>query len=309
MAYAQQTPTVESPPNHVPKKEIVERGAFEINPPEGKRISRLNVFNRLGNVKVVGHTLSTLVVKATKRAPNRNAIERLSVSIVPDSNGVIRVTTSLKEKGETFELLEQETWIDLEVVVPRNAEVNAKTWSGDLKVEKVDNGSRVRTNRGNIELHHVMGLIDLESRRGHHSVVEAVGEVHANVLNGDMFLDDITGELLDVRMHVGNMELVNIHSKRVKLKSTDGKIIVSKSWAPNARYEISTLHGSITWRGTGRKTKATLKSPKARFNSPSDFEPTKVKGVKSQFVTLGGGKNAAHLQLKSLDGTITVTEF
>ena len=291
------------------QKEIVERGAFEISPPEGKSISKLHVTNSLGGVKIVGHDLPTLVVKATKRAPNQNAIERLSVSIVPDSNGVIRVSTSLKEKGETFELLKDDAWVDLDVYVPRSANVNAKTWSGNLRIQNVDNGSRARSNRGNINLHQIMGLVDLKSRRGHHSVSEAIGTVHATVLHGGMLFDDIAGELLDARMHVGDMELKNIRSTHVMVKSTDGKINVSKTWAPNARYEISTLHGSVTWRGTGRKIKATLKGPKARFNSPKELKSSKGSPVGTRYVNLGGGKTPAHLELKSLDGAITVTEF
>ena len=74
---------------------VVERDVVELSPAKGARIERLEIDNRLGDVRIEGHDRDSISIIAVKRAPDQETVERLKVSLIPDPNGPVSISTAL----------------------------------------------------------------------------------------------------------------------------------------------------------------------------------------------------------------------
>ena len=75
--------------------EVGEYDEVSVSPPPDTAMKTVSVENDLGSVVIVGHDSDEVVVRARKRAPDADTLQRLSVALTPAASGVLEVRTEL----------------------------------------------------------------------------------------------------------------------------------------------------------------------------------------------------------------------
>ncbi len=84
--------------------------------------------------------------------------------------------------------------VDLDVHVPRQAGINAKTERGDIHVSGVAGPVNVSTQNGDVEIHEVAGDVDADVHHGDVRVTQAEGNVKLNGRGGEVEVSDVAGQ-------------------------------------------------------------------------------------------------------------------
>ncbi|HEY6038585.1 MAG TPA: hypothetical protein VIV58_30090, partial [Kofleriaceae bacterium] len=116
-AFAEPTPAAKG----AAKGEVVERSRVEINP-AGHAFTNLAVDNPLGDVRVEGYDGNAVQIETRKHAPDDDTLDRLRVSLVPDPDGTVRITTSAAAT-EAHPVSRSAVGIDIVIRAPRNARI------------------------------------------------------------------------------------------------------------------------------------------------------------------------------------------
>src|SRR5262249_2350469 len=80
--------------------DVHETWGVEVQPP-GKGYKRVTIDNALGNVRIEGHDGAGVIIETNKRAPDEETLDRLRVSLVPDPDGTVRITTHADASPES----------------------------------------------------------------------------------------------------------------------------------------------------------------------------------------------------------------
>ena len=175
--------------------------------PAGKRITRVEVDNPLGNVRVIGHDGPGLRITATKRAPDAATLARLRVSLTPDAAGPMRIITAVDPGKETRAVPRSQVQIDLVIEAPRDAWVDGRTGDGLLELINMDAGGELDSASGAVVVRNVSGPITAHTVDATLSLAEVFGIVEAGALAGDVTLDTIRGAAqrdVDAAVHRGD---------------------------------------------------------------------------------------------------------
>ena len=106
---------------------IIETSRVEVQP-AGKAFTKLQIENPLGNVRIEGHDGKSIMIETVKRAPDDDTLDRLRVSLVPDADGTVRITTAADTSREAKAQPRQSVAIDLVIRAPRDARIDATRW-------------------------------------------------------------------------------------------------------------------------------------------------------------------------------------
>ena len=140
---------------------------LEATPPADTQISALEVDNRLGDIRIIGHDGRGLSIHAFKHAPDPDTLNRLEVKLIQDPSGAVSIRTQLAPGRESRPIPAGSIKVDLIIRVPRTARVDAAVWNGLLRVRGLDNGARVRANEGDIAVAQTSGEVIANSAAGH----------------------------------------------------------------------------------------------------------------------------------------------
>ncbi len=229
--------------------------------PAGKRITRVEVDNPLGNVRVIGHDGPGLRITATKRAPDDATLARLRVSLTPDAAGPMRIITAVDPGKETRAVPRSQVQIDLVIEAPRDAWVDGRTGDGLLELINMDAGGELDSASGAVVVRNVSGPITAHTVDAALSLAEVFGIVEAGALAGDVTLDSIRGDRLVATAHGGRITGRRVRSRNLELTTTNGDINVEGHLVAGGTVRIATVHGRVTVALRGAAT--------VRANAPS----------------------------------------
>ncbi|HWM88698.1 MAG TPA: hypothetical protein VNO33_22765 [Kofleriaceae bacterium] len=292
---------------------LVQRDVVEVSPARGIRIELVDVDNRLGDVRVEGHDRDTISILAVKRAPDQETMERLKVSLVPDPNGPVTITTSLRAGEEARPIPAGSVRIDLVVLAPRQARVRAQVWRGRVEVKGVDNGADLVTDQGDIDVSQVSGAVSTQSGHGRHTFAQVYGAVDAQSVDGDMDLDLVRGDRLAAVVHMGNVSARRIRVRDLSVRITRGSARLEAEALAGGRYAVASYWGDVEVKFGGKaplRVRARTRSGEVVL--PSRFRRRKVEGG---FVSgyaagsSGSGRVPAEVELRTRVGMITLAEF
>ncbi|HUS65872.1 MAG TPA: DUF4097 family beta strand repeat-containing protein [Kofleriaceae bacterium] len=296
-----------------PPVPVVERDVVELAPARGVRITSIDVDNRLGDVRVEGHDRDSISVMAIKRAPDGETIERLKVSLVPDPNGPVTISTSLLAGQEARPVPAGAIRIDLVILAPRGARVQAEAWKGKVAIQGLDNGAELVTDDGDIDVTQVSGDISTRSAHGSQSFAEIFGAIDARAVQGDLDLDLVRGERLAAMVQLGDVIAHRVRVRNLSVRITRGDAIIEGEAMPGGSYHIASYWGNVQVKLRGKtpvrvaaRTQAgqvTLPARLRRRENRAFGDSERVIG------SLGSGRSPADLDLRTRVGSITVTEF
>ncbi|MBE7454076.1 MAG: hypothetical protein HS111_36090 [Kofleriaceae bacterium] len=179
---------------------MIERAELTVGPSQ-KPIRAVAIDNLLGDVHVEGHDGDSVTIVAVKQAPDVDALERLRVTLVPDPDGTVRLTTALGDGRERPRTALGSLRLDLTVRVPRAARAAGRVGSGRLVVKHVDGGAELDAGAGTIVVQNVAGRVLARSVDGDQSFTTVFGDLDVHAVDADLALDTIRGRMLRAQLH------------------------------------------------------------------------------------------------------------
>jgi hypothetical protein len=233
------------PPSAPAPGAVYERDVVEVDPGPGVRISELSVDNRIGAVRIEGHDRETIVISALKRAPDAEILERLKVTLIPDPNGPVRISTSMAPGPDARPIPGGSVEIDLVIRAPRSALVKAQVWNDRLTVIGMENGAELVANDGEIGVQNASGTIVTHSAAGTQRFVEVVGKVDAQMIHGEVDLAAVRGDRLDASVHEGSIEGRQVRVRQAWVRTIRGNIRFEGHALAGGQYRIASVRGDV----------------------------------------------------------------
>jgi hypothetical protein len=224
-------------------KGVTEKSRLEVKPAQ-KAFKQLSIENPLGNVRIEGYDGTAIMIETHKHAPDDDALERLRVSLVPSSDGNVRIATAVDPETNR-PVARSQVSIDLIIRAPRDARIEASVTSGKIEVLNMDAGGELDSASGSISAENVAGELLTHSVSGQTSIVKAFGSVDAATVSSDVDLDTISGEKLVASASKGHIAGRRVRSRDVELTTTDGHIMLEAEAALHGHLVVSSLHGDV----------------------------------------------------------------
>jgi len=180
-----------------------------------------------------------------KHALDYDALSRLRVSLVPNADGTVRITTTADATRESRPVPRRAVRIDLLVRAPRDARIDAAVTSGKLEVIDMDAGGELDSASGGITVRNIQGTLLTHSVSGDTSLALVFGSIDAQTMSSNVDLDTINGEHLVASAHHGKIEGRRIRARDIELTTTDGKIRLEGEVSLHGRVSVSSLSGDI----------------------------------------------------------------
>ena len=287
-----------------PAPGMIERARLEIQP-GGRAIKQLAIENPLGNVKVEGYDGTSIMIETRKQAPDEEGLERLRVSLVPNPDGTVRITTTADGGKEFKNVSRANMRIDLIIRAPRDARIEAAVSAGSLEVINMDAGGDLDTASGPISVRNVSGGVSTHSVSGATSLTQVFGSVDAQTISSNVDLDTIGGERLIASASRGKIAGRRVRARHIELTTTDGAISLEGESTLRGRIVVASLRGDVDVR-LRRQGAVTIRArgTKVNLGSATPFAKTQQDGwVESQLGQIG--KTApAFVELRSRYGTV-----
>ncbi len=297
-------PAAEKKPGPAPAPGIVERARLEIQP-GGRAITQIAIENPLGDVKVEGYDGTSIMIETHKHAPDEEGLDRLRVSLVPNPDGTVKITTTADGGRELKNVGRSQMRIDLIIRAPRDARVDAAVSAGALEVLNMDAGGDLDTGSGPISVRNVSGGVSTHSISGATSLTQVFGSVDAQTISADVDLDTIGGERLIATASRGKIAGRRVRARDIQLTTTDGTITLEAESSLRGRIVVASLRGDIDVR-LRRQGAVTIRArgAKVSLGSAAAFaKPHQDGWVHSQLGQLGNNTSAL-VELRSRYGMV-----
>lgn len=198
-----------------------------------------------GKLELQGWDKQEVRVVAHKHARDDKALDQLTVEFVM-LDGKVRIRTGVRVDN-TFRPLPAAdgAGIDLTVSAPRNVNLRAQTWAGNMDVSGFRSGAELSSRGGEVHAWDIDGEVHTAALRGKQRLSAIRGNVEADGTTGDVELDAIDGEVLEARVVDGQIVARRVHSPLVRLFSSSGGVVLMGTTRPGARYEILARQGDV----------------------------------------------------------------
>jgi hypothetical protein len=290
---------------------LVERARLEVQPVAGTPIKQLAIDNPLGDVKIEGYDGESILIETRKSAPDEEGLDRLRVSLVPNPDGSVRITTTADREKENKPLSRGSVRIDLIVRAPHNARIDAAVSSGKLEVTKMDAGGELDSGTGAIAVSNVAGDISTHTVSGSTKLSVVFGSVDAQSLASDLDFDSINGERLIASANRGRIAGRRVRARDIELTTTEGRIVLEAEMTLRGKIMVSSLKGDLDVklrRGNIGATSIRARGTKVNLGSVNGSAKTSTDGwVQAQLGELAKNETPAFVMLRSRYGIVQFT--
>lgn len=246
-----------------PAKGVDERARVELAP-AGHAFKQLAIDNALGDVRVEGYDGTSIRIETRKHAPDDDTLDRLRVSLVPNPDGTVRITTTADASRESRPVPRSAVRIDLIIRAPRDARIDAAVAAGKLEIENMDAGGELDAASGAIWVRNVSGELVTHSVTGPMTLAQVFGSVDAATVAADLDLDTIGGErLVASTANHGRIAGRRVRSRDIELTTNEGQIVLEAETTLHGHVVVASLrgnldirlhrHGALVVRGRGTK--------------------------------------------------------
>ena len=223
---------------------ITEKSRVEVKP-AGKAFKKLQIDNSLGNVRIEGHDGKSIMIETHKHAPDDETLDRLRVSLVPDPDGTVRITTAADALPEAKPQPRSAVAVDIIIHAPRDARIDATVGSGKLEVVDMDGGGELDSASGAITVRNISGDLYTHSLSGHMSLTQVFGPLDAATVSSDLELDTIGGQKLVASANQGKIAGRRVRARDVELTTTSGNITLEGESVMHGHIMVSSLRGDV----------------------------------------------------------------
>jgi DUF4097 and DUF4098 domain-containing protein YvlB len=201
-----------------------------------------------GAIEIQGWEKPHVVVEIEKRGGSREALDALEV-VSQQSGDTIELEVK-RPRTESFRGigLHQSAYARLIVSVPRDANINARSGDGSIKIERVNGKLELRTADGSIRASEVSGELSLDTSDGSVAVDRAEGKLFVDTSDGSV---DVAGKFASVKLHTGDGSVVyraepgSAMADNWEITTGDGTVSVYLPQEFGAELDAHTGDGSI----------------------------------------------------------------
>jgi DUF4097 and DUF4098 domain-containing protein YvlB len=252
------------------------------------------------DISVTGGDSNTVVVRIEARGSQRE-LDELHLSAEQTSDGV-RVEAKRPEKSGWFGWGSWRVEAHIDVTVPRNYRVDAKTSGGDVRLEEVSGASRMRTSGGDILARNVKGDFEGRTSGGDVRVESMAGRVNVHTSGGDVAVSNVTGDV-DANTSGGDVRITRVDG-RINAGTSGGTVRCELTGA-NRGITASTSGGNV-WLTLPRNVTGTLDAQSSGGHIDSDFPISTTRWSEHRLSgDINGGGNEIHVRTSG--GSITLT--
>lgn len=291
----------------VARADVSERAKLEVRPP-GAGFKRIAIDNPLGDVKIEGYDGDAIQIETKKTAPDEEGLDRLRISLVPNPDGTVRITTTVDANRESKPLARGAVKIDLVVRAPRNARIEANASAGSLELANMDGGGELDTASGKIDVRNVSGELVTHTLSGPTTLTQVFGSVDAQTLASTLDLDSIGGERLIASANSGRIAGRRVRSRHVELTTVDGKIVLEGEASLKTRILVASMKGDVEVRLRRQQVAAiVVRARGARVDLGSRMGAPKVQPdgfTEAQLGKFTAGTAPALVELRSARGNV-----
>jgi hypothetical protein len=282
---------------------LVERARLDIQP-AGAPFKQITIDNPLGNVRVEGWDGTSIQIETRKQAPDEEGLDRLRISLIPNPDGSVRITTTADGGRELKPLARGSVHIDLVVRAPREARIEAAASAGTLEVINMDAGGDLDTASGKISVRNVSGGLSTHSVSGATSITQAFGSVDAQTLSSDLDLDSIGGERLVASASHGKIAGRRVRSREIELTTNDGRIMLEAEASLRGRLVIASMKGDVDVRLHRHNTAIIVRARGTKVNLGGPLQTMPDGWVETRFGQPASGILPALVELRSRYGLV-----
>ena len=212
--------------------------------PAGRSFKKLTIENPLGDVRVEGYDGKAIQIETNKFAPDLDILDRLRISLIPNSDGTVRIaTTAEPPPSREHRAPRSAVRIDLVVRAPRDARIEAIASAGKIEVINMDAGGDLDTGSGSISVRNMQGTLFTEFRQ----LVGTPRRCSARSMDAvsDVDLDSINGEHLVASVNRGKIAGRRVRARDVELTTTEGKIFLEAEASLHGHLVVSSMKGDV----------------------------------------------------------------
>lgn len=167
---------------------------------------RLKLSNIRGRVIIQGGSDENIEVRAEKVLDSGDA-DNTSIEIFQLDNGKVIVNTRYEQVGFRFFRNLIPCWVNYEVVVPQDCDINLNGVSNFARISGVSGGIQVSTVSGDLELNSLDGKFQIKSVSGDVQGKKISGAAAINTVSGDFILRDCDFPSLNAKTVSGDLML------------------------------------------------------------------------------------------------------
>lgn len=286
---------------------VVEKARLDVQPVGGRPFKKITIDNALGDVVVEGYDGAAIIIETKKTAPDDEALERLRISLVPNADGTVRLTTTADRDKESKPVLRGAVRIDLKVRAPRDARIEATAGSGTLTLSNMDAGGDLESGSGPIKVNNVSGELSTHSVSGATSLATVFGSVDTQTLQSDLELDSISGEKLVASANHGKIAGRRVRSRDIQLTTMDGKIVLEAETTLRGRVVVSSIKGDVDVKMRRRGTVGMTVRARAAKVDLGVPPPMPVNGWHETKLGNVSAAGAAFVEMRSRYGNVLFT--
>lgn len=194
--------------------------------------------NLSGKIIINSHLIDKIIVDAIKVVKAKNfekakkASEKTKIKTKKRGSDVI-----IHTKYPKYRLFRHErVRVNYHILVPEETEIDLKTTSADIDIERIKNNIDLSTTSGNIRVEDTSGDIFIKSTSGDISLWDIFGGIKIRGTSSDIELNDIEGDLkldctsgdVEIKNLKGDVE-VSLTSGDLTLQRIDGDIDATSS--------------------------------------------------------------------------------
>ncbi len=195
---------------------------------------------------------------------------------------------------------------DLHLLVPKTAQLEATTVSGELTLVGPVERVKLTSVSGDVVVKACGGRITIKTVSGDVEVKTVSGDLTAGTVSGEIKGGSVSGKLAELHTVSGEIVLDGLGSEQVRVKTVSGDVALSGSLSPVGTVKIATVSGDAGLRlPAGAGFTATLKSRSGDFST--DFTTTERESQGAQTkVKVGSG--GTEIEMASLSGDLKIVK-
>ncbi|MGH2377522.1 MAG: DUF4097 family beta strand repeat-containing protein [Candidatus Limnocylindria bacterium] len=259
-------------------------------------LPKLRIRNVSGDTSVTAGAAGEVIVRARKRVHgwSEDRAKRLleNVEIRMEQRGdeiLVEPTLYQQERGWLDLFRGGRVAVDLEVTVPREAQIDATTVSGPLALEGTRGPIEARSVSGGIDVRDVQGPMRLRTVSGECRCIDYAGQVEAN---------SVSGELRFERSRIRRPDIVTV-SGEVRL---DGALVPGGEGEGDGR--IKTVSGDVELTLSEPSVDLDFQTLSGDVEVDAPNATVEKRGRREWHVAVGGA--GARVKVKTVSGDLTI---
>lgn len=219
-------------------------------------VKKVVVSAAAGDLKIRGDASGG--VKATGRAcaSSESLLGKIALESRRENDTVYLTVVMAEGMGDMFSFNRYSS-LDLDITVPRDAELEVTDSSGDLELSDVG-AAKVDDSSGDQLLKNINGNLEIDDSSGEIRVVSVVGNIEVEDSSGNIDIEDVRGDVkidsdgsgdIAIAKVTGNAEVVNDSSGDITLREVKKNVTIDNDNSGNVN--VSDVGGNFAVRAKG----------------------------------------------------------